>query len=818
MPPSSNRLGQILATAVLPVVALVILVLLSALPNASTLFFTWPWAFYGQLLLLVPVFLLGWWLIKRPAVWRREWTVLGFTALAIGISVIFSRRPAFSLEVGLFLCCGLAWCGVVAVEASNPDALHLRSPSELQRFVRIAGVLLALPLIAGLFYWFHEVWTSAHLFGVGRSALFRAFFSIRNQHPLGHWNYTGGFAVIALPWFAALILFERGKWRAMWIGCALVGSVMLFTSYSRGAILAVMTAVAAPVAVSLFKGRISRKRASMLAIAAIVVAGGLWATNARLRAVIAHPASILQPSEGDVQRLGMLQGGWLLAQQRPWIGHGPGMTPFIFPEVRAHLDGGVETVFQLHNGPLQLWVDHGLLGLLCATALAAVLFFNALRWLKSPPGDLRTFALASAYSLVGYFVMFATDYQLNVLAFVAVLGLQAGLVLAAPGEREPIAPLFARGAGGVLLVAGAAILIILIPAWRARQSFWNAWATDIPAENIARLERAVELAPRNPYYLNQLALRRARLAETAAKPTVAASLRTRARDELAHSLVLDPAQEPVQAALGWLWLTEDPKQAENHFHAAVALLPDRDTVHFGLALSRLAQGDRPGAARELSLECLANPLFIASPLWAQEPLLPLRSDTIGQLFKDYIFVIQYPDTPAWRKPQLIYAAAFMRWWLGGLSPNAAELKGALPHQQQFFEHLSAPDKILPSEHSFWWNLLDRARQDAAHADTILRSSATPPANEAIAGTLARLAGRPADLSQLLRSASPGGIGIVRQNITRGHYAIMNNVLDGPGYEDLAPRFFDAFTTEYAGPLFPPRNSIPGPAMLDLIRQ
>lgn len=798
-------------------IALALLILLSCLPNASTLFFTWPWAFYGQLLLLVPVYCLGWQLIKHPSAWRREWTVLGFMALAIGVSVIFSRRPAFSLEAALFLWSGLAWCGVVAVEVSNSDALHRSSSSELQRFVRIAGVLLAISLITGLSYWFHEVWTSAHLFGVGHSAVLRAFFSIRNQHPLGHWNYTGGFAVLALPWFAALTVHERGKWRALWIGCAVIGSVMLFTSYSRGAILAAMTAVAALLAASLFKNRISRKRSCVLAIAAVVVAGGLWTTNARLRAVIAHPGSILQPSEGDVQRLGMLKGGWLLAQQRPWIGHGPGMTPFIFPEVRARLDGGVETVFQLHNGPLQLWVDHGLFGLLCATALAAVLFFNALRWLKSPLCDLRTFALAGAYSLVGYLVMFATDYQLNVLAFVATLGLQAGLVLAAPADRKLISTGCARGAGYILLVAGAAILIILIPAWRARQSYWSAWATDIPAENIAQLERTVELAPCNPYYLNQLALRRGRLAETTTDPTASAALRARARDELAHSLALDAAQEPVHAALGWLWLAEDPKQAEDHLRAAVALLPDRDTVHFGLALSRLAQSDQPGAVRELALECLANPLFIASPLWAQEPLLTLRSGAIDQLFKDYDSVIQHPDTPAWRRPQLLYASAFTRWWLGGLAPNAAELSGALPYQQQFFDHLSASAKTHPAELPSVWKLLEQARQDPAQAEAILRSPSTPPTDDAIAGALVRLAAKPADLSQFLRSPAPSGVGIVSQQITRGHYAIMNNILDGPGYEDLAPRFFDTFTIEYAGPLFPPRSTIPGPVMLDLIK-
>ena len=796
-------------------ISFALLILLSCLPNASTLFFTWPWVFYGQLLLLVPVFLLGWWLIKRPPIWCREWTVLGCMALAIGVSVIFSRRPAFSLEAALFLWSGLAWCGLVAMEASAPDEGPV-STVQQNWWARLIGLAFLIPLIAGLSYWLSD-WQEVVAPANNWRGSLRSLFAFRNQYPFGHWNYTGGFALLALPWFGTLLWIERGRWRAAWLVSAIIGVIMFFSASSRGAVLGMLVTLAAVFAAAVYTKTISRKQTAWFALAGCILAAGLWAANPRLRAVIASPSSVLLPNEGDVQRIGMLQGGWLLGQQRPWIGHGPGMTPFIFPEIRARLDGGVETVFQLHNGPLQLWVDHGLLGLLGATALAAVLFRNTLRWLKSPPGLLRTSALASAYSLIGYGVMFVTDYQLNVVAFVAALGLQAGLVLAAPRAKNMTAP-HARWAGGAVLTAGTVALIILIPSWRARQSYWSAWEADSPAKTLTLLERTVALAPRNPYYLNQLALRRARLAETTAEPTAAASLQTRARAELAHSLVLDPAQEPVQAALGWLWLNEDPKQAEAHFLAATALLPDRDTVHLGLALSRLAQGDQSGAVRELALECLANPFFITSPLWAQAPLLPLRSSTIDRLFKDYTSVIQHPNTPAWRKPQIIYAAAFMRWWLGGPAPEPTELKGALPHQQQFFEHLSAPDKSRPAEPPSGWDLLEHARQDPAQAEAILRSPARPPAQEAIAGALARLAAKPVNLPQLLRSSAPGGTGIIRQQINRGHYSIMNNVLDGPGYEDLAPRFLDAFTTEYAGPLFPLRSSIPGPVMLDLMQQ
>ena len=42
-------------------------VLVGSLPKASTIVFTWPWAFYSQALLLVPVSRL----VSRPSRWPR---------------------------------------------------------------------------------------------------------------------------------------------------------------------------------------------------------------------------------------------------------------------------------------------------------------------------------------------------------------------------------------------------------------------------------------------------------------------------------------------------------------------------------------------------------------------------------------------------------------------------------------------------------------------------------------------------------------------------------------------------------------------------
>jgi len=811
-PALSRALTKAGATA-----AFLLLVALSSLPKSSTLFFTWPWVFYGQLLLLLPITLLGWQLIANPDSWRRSWNILGYTALAIGLSTACSRRPAFSLEAALFLWSGLAWCGLVALETQRVLLAGSTYSTQLIRIFRIIGLIILFPLATGLALWAADLKDAALLTGSLWKVIIH-FTTVRNSHPLGHWNYTGGYALLSGAWLAALAWTEKGRWRLFWYTGLVLACIIFFSASSRGAVLGAVASIVTGVALLSFKLRWSKRQLIGLVLIGLIVTSGLIMTNPRLRAIVFEPNTAHTPNEGDVQRIGMLQGGWLLVQKSPWIGHGSGMTPFVYPEVRAKLIGGVETSYQLHNGPLQLWVDHGLLGLLCAALLGIALLRSTLGWLKSPMCALRTFALASASALIGYFVLFVTDYQLNVVAFVAALGLQAGIVLAAPKESTPHSWFRNRWLGGTMLAAGITILVVLIPAWRARQCYWSAWDIDQPAEQLVLLERTVELAPRNPYYLNQLALRRARLAETTSNPTAASTLRTQARAELTHSLTLDPAQEPAYASLGWLWLDEDPKQAEQNFRAAIALLPDRDTLHLGLALSRLAQGDQPGAVREFALECLANPHFVASPFWTQEPLPSLRAGVMEQLLKDYAHALQLPATPQWRKPQLIYASAFMHWWIGGQPPTTAELKGALPYQQQFFAQLATPNQPPATDQLYPWDLLAQAKLSPSKAEAILSSPTQPPTKQAIAGALARLSRAAPDFATLLRSSEPTHIGMVSNQITRVHYSIMHCVLDGPGYEDFAPRITDAFTAEYAGSLFPLRSSIPGPVMLELMSQ
>jgi O-antigen ligase len=792
------------------------LVLLSSIPKASTIVFTWPWVFYAQALLVVPVFLVA------TAAWRSAWRP-GITGLcgallaaAIAVSVILSRQPHSSFEAALPLWGGLAWAFWLAATLLRPKD----SPDGFRRVARAAGVVMLIPLTVSAGMYAQELSDLMLAAGTWRIE----FTYHRNWYPLGHWNYTGGLALLTLPWLLTLAWSERGRWRALWCGGSLVAAAVFISASSRGAALGALAGAAMAGGLWVAHHRPSRRQLIAAALAALLLGGGLTATNPRLLDLARHPSQIFQPGEGDVQRLGMAQAGWLLGRQRPWVGHGPGMVPFVYPEVRAQLVGGVETSYQLHNGPLHWWATTGAIGL---ATLGTLLFTGARalwRWRAQPTSDRRRFALASACALVAYAGLALTDYQLDVIAILALLGLHAGTLLslppspgANPGVGRP-SPLqhnrWQRAPALSLIAAGLLSLSLLGLHWRARYLHWSALA-DTPAEErvllAQRMLRAVDAAPWCSHYRNAAGFQLARASSNAANDP---SLRLAARNVLLSSLQIDPAQEPVQAALGWLWLPDDPAPARAHFETALRLLPDRPTTHLGLALACLAQDDRANCVQALAMELLVNPYFVTSPYWNQEPLAEFRDTAYSRWLALADQVLADARLPAWRRPAFVYARAAVRWWREEVAPTPAELAGAAPNQQALFAALATDSASRPKPPQPWL-ALQQALATPVDASKLLAEALPSLPPTALSNTHLRLPPSGATLATCLRMAIPPEAALTRTTMDREHYSLMHRNLDGPGYADLAPLLDDPFLGYFIASLFPPRSLLPGPIVGDL---
>jgi O-antigen ligase len=524
------------------------------------------------------------------------WVLTGLTALPPVLLLwrLISRGREFRLPAPL-------WLGAVALLGLGPVVSALASPYQGPSLLA-AG----LPLAAGcLFLLLHDwlqadvsrkqaelerifVWAMAlvtlagtwhwlvDLSSLDRERLFSAtVFHMRNPHPLGHSNYTAGLMLLAFPWLGTKAWRHRGWRRWTMASLAALALLNLFTSGSRGGLLGLAALIVAAVAMA----RLGWKRFLLIAAGALMLSVLLAVANPRIRSMLMPGDGTGAPNESTVQRTAMLDAGIQMGLDRPVLGWGPGTTPLAYPRYRHALNGGAENVLQLHSSPLHLWAETGALGLLGLGLLGGLLIAG---WKRSP--------LAAA-TLAGYGALALTDHQLDVPVFAAALTTLAALL--APSAIKPAGTASRFTTGFAVL---AAVSAILLAGERDPTPVMNAEALRL-AHDPARRAEAVTLFEK--------------------------------------SLALNPDQEIAHFNLGWLLLVPEPAQAERHFLAAARLVPDKGGVYFGLALALLNQGNRVGAARALALECINEPLFLASPWWTVPEVGALREMT-AQVFSEIL--------------------------------------------------------------------------------------------------------------------------------------------------------------------------------------
>ncbi|MDB6092581.1 MAG: hypothetical protein JWM32_143 [Verrucomicrobia bacterium] len=465
-------------------------------------------------------------------------------------------------------------------------------------------------------------------------------FNARNPYPLGHSNYTAGLALLMLPCFGVLVRRARGIIRIGWSLAVVLAFGMLFTSGSRGGLLGLAVLLLGGLLASRLGWKKTLGFASVAAIAALVFALG----NPRTRAVF-EPVESAQPNLSNLQRVSMLEGGLRLASQRPWLGWGPGTTPLAFPRVRESLPGGVDDVLQLHSLPVQFCAELGGSGLAMLAFGVGLLVANARR---SP--------LVAAV-LAAYLVFSLTDYQLDVPVFGFALAILAAM-LAPPTQfpqRLPSRVVGIASAFGVLVLAAFA---------------------------------RVDLAPELNVRALSLALDPTRKAE--------------AITLLERSLALNPDQEIAHFNLGWLEVVKNPVAAERHFLAAAHLVPDKGGVYFGLGLCRLNRGDREGAIRAFALECLNDPIVLASPWWRHAEFGPLRAPTLAaarDLLEDARAQPALAASPA--ASDAAYVSALIGWFEGKLPAAEVALRCNTPERRAYFAAGPSPRFLLEAPVLFY---------------------------------------------------------------------------------------------------------------------
>jgi tetratricopeptide (TPR) repeat protein len=553
----------------IPSAALALLLSLTLPTLSSTRLQTWPYALGAAAFWLLPVFVALFRLsLGRPQARLGGGIDVGFGVLALAGVVSAACSPLReTLSPAL-----LPFLGAIALPyALLPVLRHPRAD------LLAASFLYPLILVSALLWLPHT--------------------GSRNAQPFGHANTTGAVFAFAACWLAGTAIRAHApKARAFHIAGSIAASALAASSSSRGAILALAAAATAAAAVL---------------------------SNPRLRELATSGTWSAVSSESNDQRVAMIRGGFDLAALRPATGWGPGAVPHAFPAVRAALPGVPDNYLQLHNSFAQTAATLGGLGLLALTILVVALTRRAAiltRRAEHAP-------LFATLACGGVLLLFDHSFSTPAFAVLAALPLAALASEASPptGSRRRL----------WLLVPGLAVLAILVPGVTrdlAARATWSS-ALDSAAEDeaaayAAKLRRAHQLAPTDPFFIDQLASHLAtghpfRDATTRAPDEAVALLRT--------AIALNPANESAHYNLGWLLLSAGPANAETcaaHFTSAARSAPARSGVWLGLALARLHASAKESPVPPLAAETLLDPEFAWSPRWRDPELAPHRDRTL----------------------------------------------------------------------------------------------------------------------------------------------------------------------------------------------
>jgi tetratricopeptide (TPR) repeat protein len=466
--------------------------------------------------------------------------------------------------------------------------------------------------------------------------------------------------------------------------------------------------------------------------------------------------------------------------------------PFVYPEVRSLLAGGVETAYQLHSLPLQLWVESGAFGLVALLLLVCGGFgvlVGRLRSLPRRPGPGLTPWEAAAQALAGYGTAALFDAQFDVpliawvcLSWLAFLG-PAGR---AADRTRTIAP---RIFGGLVLAVGVSACLMLASLWHARWELAVGLSLEQRGDLAAAagaFERSAAALPESPHALNRQALVLLRRAAGTGGSAEAATSRDAALDAFRKSLAMDPLQEPILAAYAWTRLPLDPSVSRLGFLECQRLVPDRESTLVGLALAQARLGERGPALTTLALACVASPAFALSPAWNEPPLEPYRDSVRALLPEVWPAVLARGQTQAAVARSL--SAQAIVFWILGLESSSENVPPGIP--PQIGEFLDAIER-------------GQGHRTVESLSELLKAGGLPgvsPVEQAgFAERLERIGTGGGAAAFLRTELRPGSPGILRETVLRRHYGIMHRVPEDPGYPDVFPRLSDPALLRWIGP-------------------
>jgi hypothetical protein len=334
------------------------------------------------------------WAAWRLGARRGEWYV-GIIEAALGLAVVLffisaataaNKHPARIIAwEWLVLLVGFM---VVRHLAATPDARHGLFAAFLATGLMIAAYGLyqaAVELPALQAQTREKLKAKAAAEGLKFSdAMFEEFYKrAQGAHAFSTFSHPNGYAgyvALLLPGFAgaALVCLRNRADRRLTrlaAAVALLGTAALWTSHSRGALLAV---AAVGLAAALIFGwqRIARKWLTLAAVAALGVAAVLVFRSGSLSSGLGKDTGTM------AARLDYWRATAKMIGDHPWLGVGPGNFQGYYPRYMAATAG--EKIKDPHNFVLELWATGGIFVLLAVLTALVALFVYVWRGTRNP--------------------------------------------------------------------------------------------------------------------------------------------------------------------------------------------------------------------------------------------------------------------------------------------------------------------------------------------------------------------------------------------------------------------------------------------------
>lgn len=668
--------------SLLPILVAAFYALLTLVPNSHSLIVSWPWVAVWQLAFLAPVLWLAMQLLSgkrlvRFGAGRDLW--LGSLAIATIISMMRSPLGLQSHWQGwIVLACVAAFYAL-----SEPMA------RSRERLLQWQGYLSLGFILTSLFLWATQTWqpTLANLAQIKQITGLDLGFNFsdianRNWAPLGHQNYVAGYLCLAVPLLIGLGLTYADKRRWLFLLGAGVGVLNLYTSSSRSGWMGLMVGTVVMFFIWVRGQNLSTKWLKLGgSTAGVLLLAGIFA-NQRWQRLGSAIASGQLP--GDLNyRLITIATGWNMGWQNPWTGTGPGSVPLLYAKYRPVWAGWeAEQAYQLHSLPIQIWAELGLMGVGLMAGLGFLLFQEFRRTEKTDSLTLSIFV-----GLIAYFVQSLWDYQLDNPAIAGFLVVLLAAFWQGNRIKYPLLPIkttkpLAFGVLSLVLV-GMISMLPIDRAWAISHQGFMALnrALNVEDANFQKVEfqsfkqslaTAHELQPQNPYYSQQLAWILGDRGLKTNDPT----LIQESINWFDRSQKIGLAAEFAATNQGWLLLQSDPVRAAQSFRAAITLLPTKRGLFYGLGLSLLYQGKVDLAIEAIALECLREPLFMASPLW-EDPKQKVLYEQVLNRLNGFYETLLTNAAPGDFATFLRHEQTSLQWWRGDRSGVEKRLKSGV---------------------------------------------------------------------------------------------------------------------------------------------